>query len=372
MLAEIKQSDPNPDIKAFTIAHNGAVDIVLNGIKTPVQWIRSAVRWIKNALVPDTPVFQHHGAPGDNSHDGRVPIGKVIGSKIVEEGSKIATIAAMYIFPQFRHLNLDVASIEADIHYSRNGNVVYPTSVEQVTGVALANSSMARPGFPGATMLGAIQAFANQKDISMPTSVEEVKELVVSLGITPEQLYSKEELVTSKVIVDHVRKEKKDTYEHAKRVQEEKEELQVKFDTQKSDYEKKLSEATKNALIARSGNVFSAVAQERKLEDIPKKFIEKRLPAFTTEATDDVKMKEDLNKFIDGQLKEFEEVQVLLGVKKPDETPPGTPPADKPPVIPPASTPQYDGSDDMPFRDQMNPDTNPLIPGGKADQNFTV
>ncbi len=372
MLAGIKQSDPNPDIKAFTIAHNGAVDIVLNGIKTPVQWIRSAVRWIKNALIPETPVFQHHGAPGDNSHDGRVPIGKVIGSKIVEEGSKIATIAAMYIFPQYRHLKLDVASIEADIHYARNGNVVYPTSVEQVTGVALANSSMARPGFPGATMLGAIQAFANQKDISMPTSVEEVKELVVSLGITPEQLYSKEELVTSKVIVDHVRKEKKDTYEHAKRVQEEKEELQVKFDTQKSDYEKKLSEATKNVLIARSGNVFSTVAQERKLEDIPKKFIEKRLPAFTTDATDDVKMKEDLNKFIDGQLKEFEEVQVLLGVKKPDAKPPENQPKNEPPVIPPDSTPQYDGSDDMPFRDQMNPDVNPLIPGGKADQEFKV
>jgi len=346
------------------------VDIVLNGIKTPVQWIRSAVRWIKNALVPDTPVFQHHGAPGDNSHDGRVQIGKVIGSKVVEEGSKIATIAAMYIFPQFRHLKLDVASIEADIHYARNGNVIYPTSVEQVSGIALANSSTARPGFPGATMLGAIQAFAHTKDDSMPTSVEEVKELVVSLGITPEQIFSKEELVGSRVIVDHVRKEKQTTYEHAKRIQTEKDELQIKFDTQKSDFEKKIAEANKNALLARSGNVFSTVATERKLEDIPKKFIEMRLPTFTTEATDDVKMKEDLNKFIDGQLTEFEQMQVLLGVKKPDEKPAGNPPMDKPPVIPTAQTMPFDGGDDMPFRDQMNPDTNPLIPGGKAEKEF--
>lgn len=372
MLAGIKQSDPNPDIKAFTIAHNGAVDIVLNGIKTPVQWIRSAVRWIKNALIQDTPVFQHHGAPGDNSHDGRVQIGKVIGSKLIEEGSKIATIAAMYIFPQYRHLVLDVASIEADIHYARNGNVIYPTSVEQVSGVALANSSMHRPGFPDATLLGAIQAFAKTKDDSMPTSVEEVKELVVSLGITPEQIFSRDEIIGAKVVKDHVYKEKQTVYELAKTRKEELEGLQIKFDTQKSDFEKKLSEATKNVLIARSGNVFSTVATERKLEDIPKRFIEMRLPAFTTEATDDVKMKEDLNKFIDGQLTEFEKMQVLLGVKKPDESKPGNPPMDKPPVIPPSDTTPMPGGDDMPFRDQMNPDVNPLIPGGKADQNFKV
>ena len=206
----------------------------------------------------------------------------------------------------------------------------------------------------------------------MSTSVEEVKELVVSLGITPEQVFSKEELVGSKVIVDHVRKEKQTTYEHAKRIQTEKDDLQIKFDTQKSDFEKKIADANKNALLARSGNVFSTVATERKLEDIPKKFIEMRLPAFTTEATDDVKMKEDLNKFIDGTLVEFEKIQVLLGVKKPDETKPENPPMDKPPVISTTPPIPFDGSDDMPFREQMNPDTNPLIPGGKADQNFKV
>jgi len=371
VLEGIKKSDPNPDIKAFTIAHNGAVDIVLNGIKTPVQWIRSAVRWIKNALIPDTPIFQHHGAPGDNSHDGRVSIGKVIGSKVIEEGTKIATIAAMYIYPQFRHLNLDVASIEADIHYARNGNIVYPTSVEKVTGVALANSSTAKPGFPGATMIGAIQAFAKEKDDSMPTSVEEVKELVISLGITPEQIFSNQELIGSKVIVDHVRKEKKDTYEHAKRIQSEKEELQLQFDAQKSDYEKKIAEATKQALIARSGNVFSSVAQERKLEDIQKKFVERRLPSFATEATDDVKMKEDLNKFIDTQLTEFEEMQVLLGVKKQEDIHPETNENNRPQYIP-ADNQAQKGNEEMPFHDKMNPDTNPLIPGGKADQDFKV
>jgi hypothetical protein len=95
----IRASDPHPVIKAFVVGHEGESDILLAGTSTPVSWVKKAVGWIHDKIALYTPIFNGHGAPGDNTQVGRVPVGYVVGKKLADVGNKIATVAAMYIFP---------------------------------------------------------------------------------------------------------------------------------------------------------------------------------------------------------------------------------------------------------------------------------
>lgn len=352
--------DKHPFIAAFTIAHDGDSDVFLNGIHTPIRWMRSAIGWINNRLQLRTPVFSHHGPLGDNSHEGRVKIGEIVGKKLTDMGNKIATIAAMYIFPQFRHLTLDVASIEADIRYAKEGDVVWPTGIDQITGIALSDSRISKPGFPDATLLGSIAAFAREKENTM--TIEEIKSAIASQGIAPEQLFSESTIISSQAVKTHVGKEKTNVYEHAQRVERERDDARDELVKSKTSHAEEIKVLKVNGLKGQATNVFSAIASERNMDTDEKAYVDIQLNKFQSESTEPNDFRSDLNKFVDGELENLEKIREPLGLKKKEPV--------REPVTEPAATTPRSTESERPFRKYENPDTNVLIPGGKADKEY--
>lgn len=350
--------DEHPLIKAFTIAHEGDSDIKFDGILTPVRWMKSAIGWINEKLQLRTPVFNHHGAPGDNSYEGRVPIGEIVGNKLSEVGNKVATIAAMYIYPQYRNLKLDMASIEADITYAREGTTIWPTGIVQITGVALADGQYSKPGFPEATLIGSIAAFASGEGTM---NVKEVKSAIGVLKIAPEDVFTQDELTGSEAVRSYISQEKSDTREHARRVSGEKDALQKELDETKEKHAKELSELKAENLSAKTTTIFNSISEERKLDEGEKHYVSIQLKRFHSESTESKGFEDDLNQFVDETLEDFGILKPALGLKSGDEEEEEE--NNKNTRIPPSGT----------FDDEMlDPDKNPLIPGGKADLEYNT
>ena len=357
-MAEIRKTDSTPIIKAFTVAHEGGSDVLLNGILTPIHWVQKAVEWIKDALSIGTKVFHLHGPAGDNSHAGRIPIGEVIGTKLTQVKDKVATIAAMYIYPDARDIDVDVASIETDIEYMQNNNMLYPTRVAPITGVALGSSKKGvTPGFPEATILGAIQAFANSIK-EKPMTFEEIRQAVYDMGIDAEKLYGVDTLISLPGIKTKLDAEKTDVYSHAKRAEREAAKLRDELNNMKLEN-----------FTYRRHKLFDSIAEQRKLGEQEKKYLDMQLKHFNSEATDDVTFVDDLNKYVDAELTNFITMKELLGVGKDGgkdggddeggDSDNGSAPANRPeqkayiPVDPQSAAP---------YAELAKPENNPWIP----------
>jgi hypothetical protein len=170
-IQRIKASDPNPVFKAFVIAHEGEADGILVGQGRKIfKYFRDAIMKVGSALKMGTAVFFRHADEG-NSHINREPIGETVGKMFKEIGGKLHAIATFYIYPAFRDVNLQSASIEADIELSlEGGREVRVEDVQDITGVALSDRD--KPAFPGATLLATMHAFSEdeerEEDLSDP------------------------------------------------------------------------------------------------------------------------------------------------------------------------------------------------------------
>ena len=123
------------------------------------RWVKSAIQMMADRLKIGTKVFGYHGA--DNKHQGRVAIGEIVGKAIQTIGNKFSVIGIAYVRPEYRKQNYDIASVEADITLDKKTNEV--VDIKEITGVALGNSTIHKPGFPGATLQGALQEMAEGK-----------------------------------------------------------------------------------------------------------------------------------------------------------------------------------------------------------------
>jgi len=169
-LAEIKERDSSPLLKAYVVGHEGEARGNLVGIGNVVKrWFRSAIEKLHDKIQSGLQLFHGHGPTNDNA--GRAPIGEVVGKKLMDIEDRISSVVACWIYPDFRHLPLDIASIEADVDLrGDNTDQLYVADIGQISGIALGNSQIETPGFPGATLLGQIQAFAEkEKDYLDPT-----------------------------------------------------------------------------------------------------------------------------------------------------------------------------------------------------------
>ncbi|MFA5186628.1 MAG: hypothetical protein WC551_09150 [Patescibacteria group bacterium] len=362
-LDNIKASDPHPVIKAFVIGHEGKSDILLNGISTPVSWVRKAVGWINDKIALYTPIFHGHGAPGDNSQEGRVPVGYVVGKKLMEVGDRIATVAAMYIFPPYKNLNFDVASIEAEIGYEQNDGTVRPSFIDKITAVALGNSATSTPGFPGATLVGALQAFADgaKKETVMPTRAE-VIEQVKSLGLRPADLFTLADLEADPGTKRFVDEAKHDVYNQNVRLQTELTEAKNRLMKDTEAHTAEVKKLKSDVVMAKSQPTLATLITERKMPDKQAAFINLRLKSFKSDAVDEAGLKTDMNKFIDEAQAEYVEVLKSQGIdpatvltqKKEsggDGEGEGKPPEKKPEV----------DLDASPLDNLGSPKTNPLL-----------
>jgi len=160
---EIKQRDPHPLFQAYVVGHEGEATGEVVGAGTKVlNWFSSAINKIWKKLSYGTKVF--HGHNIDSSHEGRQSIGEVVGKAIKTIKDKVNAIAIMYIHPEFRDLPLNVASIEVDMDIIDNN--VHDVNVGDITGIALGNSAVDKPGFADAGLLSQIQAMSKETKIT--------------------------------------------------------------------------------------------------------------------------------------------------------------------------------------------------------------
>jgi hypothetical protein len=263
-----------------------------------------------------TPIFNRHN-PATNDHANREQIGEVVGKALKDIGNKITSVVAVYLKPKYKDQPLDVASIEADMGFDSDGTVLHPSLIEQITGIALGSSAVDTPGFPGATLLGAVQAFANQQGESM--TKEDVIKAVGELKLSVTDLFAVDVVVADKAIAAKIKEDNKDLYNQAKRVEKENGELSDEAVKLKNTHVAELSTRDQTILQFKSKDRFSTLMTERKLPEQQQKFALKNWGSFKSEGKNDKEVDVDLNTFIDNQIKEFKEVAAMLGVKVEDQ-----------------------------------------------------
>ena len=371
-LRNLKARDEHPSIRLYSIGHEGEANLHLPGLGAGIlTWVQGAVRAIADKLKIGTAVFDRHN-PDTNSHEGRTQIGEVVGKTVKQIGERLNTLAAIYIYPQFESRPLDIASFEAEIEFSHDEYKAWPTNIRNVSGIALANSGTEIPGFPGASLLSAVQAhvqaFAGEKGDNK-VNQSDVQEAVKELRLSPSDLFSVEEVVADK----KVRTNLQDAATRMGRERDTANEKIAKLENQNAENEKKLQQHT---VQSKSSSVFETVLAEpeRKLDDKAKMFIKRNYKNFTSTAENEESLKVDVVKFVDDSAKEFGELaKDVFGIKPDDNTDPTqfklpdnlvideqnqSTDTQKQFKVPPAK--------EEILATEMDPDLNPLIAGGKA------
>lgn len=364
---EIKRKDPTPIFKAFVVGGEGTWSPTLVGIGSVIQrWYRSAVQKIVTLLERWTPVFHLHSTATED--EGRPVIGRVVGRAEKMVDGILNALAIIYILPEYQGLELDIASIEADVNVSvgEETSEVKDVNVLGVTGIALGNSSTNKPAFAGATLLASLQAFAETnkpggKNIMTPA---ELKAAIREARLRPSELFELRDLMADPAIEEEMREKAPANHEFARMRRELKDaeqrarEFEDKATKATSELEttrKKADDLSKATLRTSAKDTLAAILKERKLVDDagkPKdekfsKFIERNVEK-SFAPKEEGSLKTDLNKFLDGLVDEYKDLVGEPGVvQKPGGG--GTPGE---PVKPAAVDPN----------DLTLPENNPLIP----------
>jgi len=176
-LARIQRIEEHPKFLGFVIAHEGEARGNVVGVGEMVKrWFKGAIGKLHAKVQAGLKIFSGHGA--DNSTAGRTPIGEVIGKKLVTVGDRLSSIIAAWIYKPFADLPYDIASIEANIQMEQDkerGLVV--VDVENVSAIALGSSALMQPGFAGATLVAALQCFANDHGFAEPRVIDPATDL---------------------------------------------------------------------------------------------------------------------------------------------------------------------------------------------------
>jgi len=163
-LKDIKAIDPHPLIKAFVIGYEGESRGNIVGIGNVVKrWFKTMIHKLHEHVAAGVKLFSGHN-PTTNEHEGRMSLGEVVGKKFMDIDGRESVAVACYIKPEFRHLPLDVASVETEIAVTTPDEFgkVDIVDIGPVTAIALGNSAVDKPGFPGATLIGQLQAFEQE------------------------------------------------------------------------------------------------------------------------------------------------------------------------------------------------------------------
>lgn len=313
----IKSVDPHPVFRAYVVGHEGESrgQIASFGQKmgnVVKKWYRAAIKRLHDKIDVGLKLFHDHVDTNDKI--GRGSIGEVVGKALKTINDKLSVVVAAYIQPQFQKLPLDIASIEADI-WLTDKEGVYEADVETVSGIALGSSKTETPGFPGATLLGQIQAFAEKSQLSktnflggnVEITISDVKAFIKAEGAKPGDLFSLADLTGDPSVKGFVESERKEAvageYAHRKRTDEKFDEEKKKWEEEKEKLEKNLKE--KDGAIAKSkvGSLFEKIKEKRDFDERETKFLEGKLDDFTPQ--DIEKIDDELNKFVDDRVDEF-------------------------------------------------------------------
>ena len=327
----IKEKDENPTWRAYVIGHEGVSEGRFLGVGHVLKtWYESAIRKLTEKLALGTKIFHGHDTTQD--HSGRTPIGEVVG-KTVERLQELASaIAITYIYPHYRELPLDVASVEADVTMPRDLNNVeiHDDDVQAVKAIALGSSKIDRPGFPRATLLAQVQEFAkgdsqNALNTGDKMTREEIKKAIAEGSLKPSDLFEADEL-SSDPSVRALAREKREAEEgFQKRMADKLKEEKKNWEKEKEDLLKENTTLKKAGLKTKVQPKFDKMAKDRSLSERQKAFIDDEIDTFAPEKEETIDT--DLNVWVDGQLETYERKMKVLGIKdgKSDDSGDGMP-----------------------------------------------
>lgn len=275
-----------------------------------LRWPRAVIRRLAEAAGSGVKLFERHNK--DNSHEGRKPLGEIVGSFTRTVGDKLQAIAVA-LMPEDRP-DLDVCSIEADV--DAQGDIV--GDVAKVTGLALSSSRVDSPAFAGAQRLATLQCFEpgsapdentkpgkpGEGEPSMPT-FQEVKDFIRDHAVYPNQLFTIEDLKNDRVFGVTIAAGET----AAKKVTE--------LETEVANIKKQSADSVRATEVAAAKGRFEKLIPEGATEK-QKAFYLKRFDPSKLEKLDD----DALKTYLDAEAKEYAEHAKLFGV---DDTAQATP-----------------------------------------------
>lgn len=358
--ARIKAQDENPVFRAYVIGHEGEAKPQMLGKGQIIsQWFKSAITKLYEKMKTGLNIFHDHQL--DNSHEGRTPIGELVGKALKTVAGKLSALAIIYIRPEYRHLPLDVASIEADVDLMETSKNVYEVDVSEVTGIALGNSAVNKPGFSGATLLAQVQGFEkyhskfNKGSGNMET-IDDVREFIKVNKVKPSDLFSVDTLTDESVVKEFFKDDKsaavRAEWEHRTRTDKKMQEMKVDYDKQISTLKEEKAQVAKTVAKAQVPALIDKLAKDRKLDEKQIKFINARVGKFEPKEAE--KLTAELNAHLDAEIDEYKKTAEIFGIKqdvKTDADKTGSTGAG-------ADQTSHEASEDK----YLNPATNPLIP----------
>lgn len=308
----IRANDPHPEFRVFSVGHEGEANAnVIGRGMSVLRYAKDIIVQMFNRMKLGLPTFNRHD-PSTNSHANRETVGEVVGKTMKDIGGKLHALAAVYIKPEYREHDLDIASIEGNFEaQDEGGGALGVVNLSAITGIALSNHSKDVPGMPGATLQAALQMFTHTGRMQQMETKEEVKAAIAKLNLKATDFYTVEELLS----LEPVKAAKKEEYEWAKRLEKklgEAGEENAKLQGKVSELQAVNAKLAEKANAGSVRETLAGVATEKKLEPKFVKFIEKNLGAFKS-TKDGEEFKNELEKFVDTQAKEYAEMGKLYG-----------------------------------------------------------
>lgn len=175
LLAEIKRTDPDPTLMAFSIAHEGMSrpNVVGEG-PMEIVWNRDSVASMTDKLQMNTELYNRHP---QFEGEKREPIARVIGKGQIEAANGLNAVAVAYVPKQHKAEaeKADFASIEAEVEFTdppagmaSKVRSLFVKAVEAISGIAIGMREKFRPGFPESQKLASITAYIYAYDEETP------------------------------------------------------------------------------------------------------------------------------------------------------------------------------------------------------------
>jgi hypothetical protein len=318
-IADIKREDPTPKILAFVIGQEGEAQPKVAGIGATLQrWYRSAIEALTSKLGLGAPVYNGHPAKGPDAkpadYANRQPIGEVVGKLFKRVGDAMSSIAAVYIYPQYQDIPFDVASIEAVVRVPGDAREfdVQEADIQEINGIALSNSAIDKPAFAGATLIAQLQAFAetNRPGGEKTMTLEEIRKTIQEGKHKPSDLFQIAELTSDPFMREHVEEKINNAKGYDIRKRQELETKVATLEAEKKTLQDELASHKSSSLKVQAREQFEAVLKERpalERDERLAKYVRKQFEKSFT-PSEEAKLKDDLNKFMDTAVAEGQEL----------------------------------------------------------------
>jgi hypothetical protein len=321
-MADLKRRFDHPDIRCFVIAHEGVSEgATKSGNAVWTEYLKQTIREVYRAIADGIPAFFRHAA--NPQHD-RQPIGEVVGKQLKEDvDGQMYTVAAICIYPEWASLNLDVASMEAElvVDVDQYGNAKV-AKIEDVNGVALSTSAIDQPGFANARLVASFQYFQNKKDDSM--TLEEVKNWIKENAARVTDIFPITDIVRDPEVTKEIDARLQTKHEHARRLETKIADLEKGASEEKSTLLEQVKEYQKKLVSANAAGAITASLAEitdDKMRAVVKKKLDEAIPKVIADLDDPEKVAEVVKAHQAAILADIEEIKGIV-TPAPEKTPP--------------------------------------------------